>query len=215
MILFGGECVVILGLCGGTGSGKSTVAISFLSFGVPTLDADAIYRELTTNPSDCLLAIREVFGDEVVIDGKTLDRKALGEIVFQGENADEKRALLNSITHIYVKEEIERRIALLESEGKECVLLDVPLLFESGIDKICDFLICVTAPVDLRIERLLRRDNITRETALARIRSQLSDEYLIANTDFHIENNTTREQLHETIKQIIDKINIKVGTENG
>ena len=146
----------IIGLCGGSGSGKSTVASIFHKYGVEILDADVIYHEITSSMTDCLLALRNAFGDGIIKEN-ALDRKALGQLVFCGERAKENRLLLNKITHAYVKNEIVQRIEMLKGNGAQMVLLDVPLLFEADIDKICDSLVCVTAPVETRIDRILLR----------------------------------------------------------
>ena len=205
--------MIVIGLCGGSGSGKSTVAKIFQSHGASVLDADAIYHELTSSMTECLLSIREAFGEGVIQDN-ALNRNALSKIVFSGENASEKRLLLNSITHKYVKDEMIRRMDALAKEGVSMVVLDVPLLFESGIDKLCDCLVCVTAPLEARIQRLLSRDGITREKALARIRSQHTDEFLISHTHFHILNASSLEDTSVQVNNLI-KNKIKVGKENG
>lgn len=196
----------IIGLCGQSGSGKSTVADCFSSFGVPVLDADKIYRELTDAPSACLDAIQQAFGEQAVTDCGALNRVFLREVVFASEDASEKRALLNQITHTFVKGEFERRIALLKESGIEAVLLDVPLLFESGIDKLCDFLICVTADEKIRIARIMARDKISQEQALSRIRSQIDEQTLIDKTHFHIRNDEDRASLENQIQQIYKTI---------
>lgn len=195
----------VIGLCGGSGSGKSTIASFFRDYGVEILDADVIYHEITSYMSDCLTSLRDAFGDAIIQDN-TLNRKALSAIVFEGANAHANRKRLNEITHKYVKEEMCRRIMSFEQKGIELVLLDVPLLFESDIDKICDYLICVTAPLETRIERLLKRDGVTRERAMARIASQHTDEYLIAHTHFHIINDQAPCNAKEQVKEIIKKI---------
>ncbi len=203
--------MVVIGLCGGTGSGKSTVATIFQTYGVEILDADAIYREITSYMSDCLIALRDAFGDEIVLND-SLNRSVLRSLVFEGKNAVYNRNLLNSISHKYVKEEMMARISSLEKQGKSTVLLDVPLLFESNIDKICDFLVCVTAPLEMRIDRLLLRDKITREKAISRIDAQLSDEFLISHTHFHILNDKSLSDTENQVEEIINKIRYKVGT---
>jgi dephospho-CoA kinase len=202
--------MIVIGLCGGSGSGKSTVSLEFRRLGAEILDADAIYHELTSHMSECLCAIRDAFGEDVIRDG-ALDRAKLSGVVFGSDQADAKRALLNSITHRYVTNEITDRLAKLRADGVAMAVLDVPLLFEADIDKLCDFLVCVTAPLELRIERLLLRDGMTRERALLRIQAQLTDDFLIANTDFHILNNSSLDFVRQQVNEIINKINIKVG----
>ena len=195
----------VIGLCGGSGSGKSTIASIFRDCGAEILDADAIYHEITSYMSDCLISLRDTFGDAIILND-ALNRKALRTIVFEGENARSDLKKLNEITHKYVREEMCRRIMFYRQLGVELVLLDVSLLFESDIDKICDYLICVTAPLEIRIDRLLERDGITRESAMARIQSQHTDEYLIEHTHFHIINDKTLSDAEKQVKEIIKKI---------
>ena len=206
--------MIVIGLCGGTGSGKSTVSYIFHTYGVEILDADVIYHEITSYMSDCLMALREAFGDSIIKENR-LDRSSLAALVFQGERREQNRKLLNSITHKYVQEEIERRIRDHQSCGVEKVLLDVPLLFESDIDKICDILVCVTAPLEVRIERLMARDGITREHALARINAQLDDAFLITHTHFHIVNDNSLMNAEEQVEIIMKNIDKRQVLTNG
>ena len=200
-----------IGLCGQTGSGKSTVAEFFSSKGVPVIDADKVYRELTDSPGACLDAIVRAFGEHAATSEGRLNRPFLREVVFASENAEKNRETLNRITHAFVKEEIERRIGVYENEGRDLVLLDVPLLFESGIDNLCSVLICVTADEATRLRRIMRRDSITEEQARQRMRTQLDATTLIQRTDFHIQNDKDLESLIKQIELIYKKITAKVG----
>ena len=200
-----------IGLCGQTGSGKSTVASCFSSLGAAVLDADKIYKELTDAPSACLDALQEAFGEQALTQDGKLNRPFLRNAVFSSADASEKRALLNHITHSHVKKEMMRRAEILESEGRDAVLLDVPLLFESGIDKVCDFLICVTADEKTRISRIVARDGITEEQALQRTRSQINENILVQKTHFHIQNDGNLASVEEQVRFIYKKITEKVG----
>ena len=203
--------MLTIGLCGQTGSGKSTVADFFLARNIPVIDADKVYRELTDSPSPCLDAIVRAFGSQALTEEGRLNRPYLREVVFASNDSSEKRALLNRITHAFVKEEIERRIRSFEAAGVDLLLLDVPLLFESGIDNLCDLLICVTADEKTRIARIVQRDTISEEQALQRIRTQIDAKTLINKTDFHIRNDSDRITLENQIKEILNKITTKVG----
>lgn len=195
----------VVGLCGGSGSGKSTVCSVFEQHGVPTIDTDAIYHELTSHDSECLRELVLAFGDEIVRDG-ALHRPTLAAIVF-AKNADKSlRDKLNKITHKHVLDEVRRRLAELESLGALLTVVDVPLLFESGFDKECDAVIAVVADTDVRVERIIARDSITREHALARISAQYANEWLVAHADHVIDNNTTTDELAKQICEIINKI---------
>lgn len=178
--------MIIIGLCGGSGAGKGTVDNCFLKHGIPSIDTDAVYRELTVRGSYLLHILSEAFGTDILNERGELDRKKLSALVFSDPA---KHKLLNSITHSEILNEAERRIRKYESEGYPAVICDAPLLFESGFDKKCDIIIAVTAPLDVRIERLVGRDGISPEAARQRILSQLPDEYLEKHSDFVINNN--------------------------
>ena len=176
----------VIGLCGGSGSGKGVVSSLFASLGIPAIDTDAVYRELTVRGSYLLNILSEAFGTDILNERGELDRKKLSALVFSDPA---KHKLLNSITHSEILNEAERRIRKYESEGYPAVICDAPLLFESGFDKKCDIIIAVIAPLDVRIERLVGRDGISPEAARQRILSQLPDEYLEKHSDFVINNN--------------------------
>ncbi len=195
----------VVGLCGGSGSGKSTVCSVFEQHGVPTIDTDAIYHELTSHDSECLRELVLAFGDEIVRDG-ALHRPTLAAIVFAKDSDKSLRDKLNKITHKHVLDEVRRRLAELESLGALLTVVDVPLLFESGFDKECDAVIAVVADTDVRVERIIARDSITREHALARISAQYANEWLIEHSDHVIDNNTTTDELAKQICEIINKI---------
>ena len=172
----------VIGLCGGSGSGKSTVASMFLSCGIPSIDADAVYHIITSTEGDCLRELREAFGDGIVRDG-ALDRRALSAIVF-ADGARQKREQLNAITHRYVLTHTRRVLRDMEREGVRAVMFDAPLLFESGFDKECRASVCVVADMAVRIRRLVARDAMTEEQARRRIASQMSDEVYKLINDF-------------------------------
>lgn len=192
--------MLIIGLCGGSGSGKGTVAELFLKHGIPSIDADAVYRELTARGAQLLNMLSDEFGADILSENGELDRKKLSSIVFSNP---EKLRLLNSITHSEIIKETERRIKKYESEGFSAVIFDAPLLFESGFDQKCDVIISVTAPIELRIERLVSRDGINAEAARKRISSQLSDGYLREHSDYVIENSGDIFELKEKTDKLV------------
>lgn len=195
----------IIGLCGGSGSGKGTVSGIFSSFGIPVIDTDAIYHKLTSEETPCLDALRKEFG-KGVIKKSALDRAALAKIVFSGEGADARRARLNEITHTFVLKEVWRELDSYKASGQELCVVDIPLLFESGFDKECDLTVAVLAERETRISRIIKRDGITRETAVSRIDSQLSDTDLISLADTYILNNGDSSELVPLVKNIILKL---------
>ena len=127
-----------------------------------------------------------------------VDRKALGEIVFEDRSAMRR---LNAITHPAVKREILRRIRVLTSQGCRRIGLDVPLLYESGLDHVCDFVIGVVAPEPAREERIVRRDGISPEQARIRLAAQPDREFYEALCDVLIENDGDRQALRQSLEQ--------------
>ena len=195
----------VIGLCGGSGSGKGSVCRAFSRYDIPSIDADAVYHYLTSSPGACLDELKAEFGQSVVKNG-ALDRSVLRELVFSGEDAPVKQARLNSITHKSVLDEIRKLISTYRNDGRKGVLVDAPMLFESGFDKECQYTIAVTADQNVRIARIMLRDSITFDQAYRRISLQKSDSWLIENTDFHICNNSTLDDLADRVAQIYDQI---------
>ena len=196
----------VIGLCGGSGSGKSEVCSIFSSVGIPIIDADAIYHHITSAPGPCVDALRNAFGSGVVIND-ALDRKALAALVFGSSDSVKLLAQLNSITHPFVLSEIENKIKELEDEKREAVAVDIPLLFESGFDKRCDFTVAVLADTEVRISRIVNRDGISREAAIKRINSQIDNDELTKLTDFQIINNSDFDKLRSSVFELLEKIN--------
>ena len=194
----------IIGLCGGSGSGKGEVARMLREAGCLHLDADAIYHGFISGDSDCLRELADEFGKEIIAPNGALDRKKLAAIVF-ADGAEEKRQRLNTISHRYVLDEIRRRIADAENEYTVAVV-DAPLLFESGFNAECDAIISVIAPRDARIARIVERDGLTSEQAARRIDAQLDEEFLRSHSNFTIENNNDLDALALKVEKIIEII---------
>ncbi len=192
--------MIIIGLCGSSGAGKGVAAKLFASHGIPSIDADAVYRDLVYAGSPLLKQIGDAFGECVISQDGTLDRKMLSSIVFSNR---EKLLLLNKITHGAIIEETEKRFADYKKLGHPAVIFDAPQLFESGFDKKCDIIIAVTAPLDLRIERLMKRDNKAKAAILERLAAQLPDEFLISNSDYVLENKGDIESLSGEIDKLV------------
>ena len=194
----------IVGLCGGSGSGKSAVSRILTEWGCLHLDTDAIYHELIGGDSACLRELADEFGREIIAESGALDRKKLAAIVF-ADGAEEKRHRLNEIAHRYVLDEVRQRIAAAEG-NYAAAIVDAPLLFESGFNTECDLVVSVTAPREIRTARLMARDSITAEQAERRISAQLDDEFLRSNSDVIIENNNDLDALASKVKKIIEMI---------
>jgi len=192
----------VIGLCGGSGSGKGLVCQYFADFNIISIDTDAVYHELISSPGGCLDEIANAFGKEVVVQG-SLDRHALASIVFSDR---EKLNNLNTITHKHILARVRELIAEYKHRGYQAVLVDAPLLFESSFDAECDITICVCADESLRIERIIARDSISREKAEERIKSQIADDELRKKCDYVIENNCAPDELKNRVAQLIKQI---------
>ena len=196
----------VIGLCGGSGSGKGSSCEVFRELGIPSIDTDAVYREITASPGDCIAALADEFGSEIITENGSLNRKRLAEIVFSGDDSALRLARLNRIAHKFILDETRRRLAYYEQAGTPAAIVDAPVLFESGFDDECDILICIIADRDVRIARIMARDGITREEAEKRILSQLSDEELISRCDYVISNNYDISHLKTEVKHVLNKI---------
>ena len=197
----------IIGLAGSSGSGKGYVCRTFLKFGVPAIDTDLVYRETTTKKgSKCLDELALEFGSLILDENGCLNRKALADIVFEGDGSKSRLEKLNQIAHKYIKIDTERIISEYEREGKKAVIIDAPVLFESGFDKMCDFTISVIATYEMKLERIISRDNITKEKAEARLKNQLSDDELKALSKYQIDNSNC--DIISQIEKILKNENI-------
>ena len=160
---------------------------------------------MTSHTSECLRELVEAFGDDIIKDG-ILDRRALASLVFGAQDSAEKCDRLNKITHKHVLQEVRRRLILLREENNVAAVVDAPLLFESGFNSECDFIIAVIADAELRIQRIVARDNITVEHAASRIRAQKSDDWLRAHANFVITNNGGISELSRQVEKAYEMI---------
>lgn len=199
----------IIGLSGGSGSGKGMVSEIFSELSVYSIDTDALYHEMTSKKSELCDELRCEFGDTIITRTGALNRAALAKIVFSGEGSTERLERLNAITHRRILARVREIIADCSSRNISLVIVDAPLLFESGFDKECDAVISVIADRELRIERIMSRDNISRDAAERRIASQLPDEYLSAHSDYVIVNNGDVAALRKSVFDVAEKILIK------
>lgn len=189
----------IIGITGPSGAGKSLLREHLADIGISVIDADAVYHGLLVPPSECLDALRVSFGDGVLCQDGTLDRRALGKIVF---NDKDKLELLNKTVLGYVLDEFRRIIDRLEASGKTCVAIDAPTLIESGFDKECHTVIAVLCPPELRVKRIMARDGISEEAAQTRTNAQKPDEFYIERADIVLNNNGDEEKFSEDIRRV-------------
>jgi dephospho-CoA kinase len=183
----------IIGLTGGIGSGKTTIANYFQSFGIPVYIADDEARKIMQS-AEIIEAIKKVFGNSI-FENDVLSREKLAKIVF---NDPERLKELNKIVHPSVKRHFDQW--LLQQTAAPYVIYEAAILFESGGYKNCDLIITITAPVESRIQRVVERDKTTRELVLKRIHAQWNDEQRISKSDFVIENSSIEAAKLEVVK---------------
>ncbi len=182
-----------IGLTGGFGSGKSTVAHIFEVLGIPVYYADAASKRLMNENEKVKSAVQKRFGKKVYPEGK-LDRKYLADIVFKDEN---KLALLNSIVHPATLKDMDD---WMKQQISSYAIKEAALIFESGSNTSLDFVIGVKSPLELRLQRVINRDSLTKDEAMARINKQMDEDDKISMCDFVITNNE-QEML---IPQVLD-----------
>ncbi len=201
----------IIGITGNSGSGKSFISDVILNRykSVAIIDADKIAREMSNINTLYYKEIVKKFGKDILKENLEINRKLLASIIF---NNDEKREELNSITFKYVVDEIKNKIK--SNNDKAIIIIDVPLLFESGLDKICDITLGVISNEDIKIDRICKRDNLSVMEAKDRLKVQLNDEVLREKCDYIIENNGNIEELNLQLEEIIDKQGIFKCIEN-
>lgn len=192
----------VIGLTGGIACGKSTISAALRDMGAVVIDGDVLSRELTVPGGPALPAIRERFGDSVFhLDG-TLDRRALGAVIFGDDAA---RQGLDNIMQPMLRRMILDGIEAARSSGARLCVLDMPLLYEAGLDGLCDRVWCAWIPRETQLERLMARDGFTREEAEARLRSQLPADEKAARADVVIDTSGTIQYTRAMLPALFDK----------
>jgi len=191
--------VIIIGICGNSGSGKSTVCRILSEMGIPVLDCDLIYHQLTENDTDCLREIKRRFGANVIKNGK-LNREVLRQIVFRNPS---DLSDLNQLTHRYVLMKLSEQIQFLQKEKQEICIIDAPLFFEAGLETWCQTVCAVVSTQDEQINRICTRDGITKEEAKLRLSKQIPPEVLIQKSDFVIHNIFDQEHLRKECNKLL------------
>ena len=186
---------LVVGLTGPTGAGKSTVASAFAALGCEVIDCDRVAQEVTNRP-DCLTALQSAFGNDVVSEGR-LNRVLLAERAFSNAVSSKK---LNGITHPLIMEEVRRRIA---ASGKKVVVVDAALLFESGADALCRVTVAVVAEPELRMRRIMRRDQITEVQARARMGAQQPNAYYTSRASYAMDGGIDAAQVPEETEKLL------------
>jgi dephospho-CoA kinase len=194
---------VILGITGGIAAGKSTVARMLAARGAVVVSADSLAREVVEPGSATLQTLVSHFGTGILQEDGSLNRRALGDIVFQDKK---ERDFLNRVTHAAIAELAVRRLGELEARGVELIVYESPLLFEAKAEHRVDLVLVVKAPQENQRRRLLRRPGMTGERATAMIAAQMSQEEKAARGDLVIETDGTLEELEKKVEGLLRRL---------
>ena len=188
----------IVGLTGGISSGKSTVSSYLKQLKIPVIDADEVARKVVEPNSQGAREIRKTFGSDVFEEDGSLNRQKLGALIFSNtENRKKLDELLQPLIKIMILDEIEEYL----QKGENMIVLDLPLLFEKQYEELCEEIIVVYIPKELQLERLMRRNQYTKQEALSRIDSQLSIEEKRKRATVLLDNQGTIQQLYHQVEQ--------------
>lgn len=189
----------VIGLTGGIATGKSTVSELLTAYGFKVVDADIASREAVKKGSDGLRQIRETFGDEAIDENGEMDRKYMGQLVF---NHPEKRLELNEIVHPIVREIMEEKKQHFLNEGHN-VIMDIPLLYENDLQDTVDEVWVVYTSESVQMDRLMQRNDLSLEDAKARVYSQISIDKKSRMADHVIDNLGNKLELKQNLEQLL------------
>ena len=174
----------VIGITGSSGSGKSTITkILSEELEAKIINADEVVKQMQEKDSEYYRKIVDLFGANILQEDGSLNRKKIAEIIFRDENKKEK---LDKLTFKYVVEEIRQQV---EKAKEEYIIIDAPLLIESGLNKICNIVIAVISKKQEQIKRICKRDNIEESIAKLRLEAQRDNEFYKTNADYIVENN--------------------------
>ena len=193
----------ILGLTGGIASGKSTADVFFREKQIPVIDCDQIAHDILNKGEKGYELVLKQFGMNILKSDQSINRSALGQIVFDDEKQLET---LNRITHPLIFQEIQAKIALNNPSKNSLVVVDAPVLFEANGQKYCDFTLLIAIPESLQMKRLMLRDRLSKGAALKRIRSQMPLPQKEKLADFVINNTGTKQDLKSKLEQLLLEI---------
>lgn len=198
----------LIGLTGGIGSGKSTVAQLLVRHGWELVDADQIARDIVEPGQPALTELAQAFGEDILQEDGSLDRGLLASRAFSSR---EKTAVLNSITHPRINEETQARFDAARQAGADFVVYDMPLLVDKGLHKDMDATIVVDVDAEERVRRLVAYRGLDEEDARRRIAAQIPDDVRRVVADFIIDNNGPLEALDEQVEGVVEKLRARLG----
>lgn len=188
----------IIGVTGSSGAGKTEACkIIEKKYDAEIIDADEVAKKLSKKGTMYLNSIVDSFGEDIVYKNGALNRKKLANMIYED---DKKREQLNKCTFDYIVQEIQKKINNMNH--KQIILIDAPLLFESGLDSICDFVIVLISQREEQIRRICARDGISKEDAIKRLNAQNTNEFFLENGDINVYNEKTLQDLEEEIEKI-------------
>lgn len=197
--------MLIIGLTGQTGAGKSTVSEILEKYGCYHIDADKVAHDILENNKAVREKLKEHFGEDIIDKDGKIDRKILAARAF----ADKDSTLaLNALTHPAVNNKIQNIILKQKEYGTKAVIIDAIALFESGEAKICDYTVAVTAPREIRLERIIARDKISVPRANERINAQKDESFFTLNADYII-NNCEPYNIYDETEKLAYKLKLK------
>ena len=191
--------MLVLGLTGNIGCGKSSVSTIFMENNIKVVDADIVARQIFDD-KNLLNEVFSTYGESIKNQDGSLNRRALGNIVF---NDDEKLILLNNLTHPKIKQKILSKVEEYKNQGEKIVVIDAALLIEDDYIPYIQKLILITCRKEIQINRIIARDNCTKEEAISRINSQMSQEEKVKFADYIIDNSNSFEELQKKVLEII------------
>lgn len=189
--------MIILGITGGIGSGKSTISELLLILGIPVYIADLESKKLTNNSSVIRKELIKLYGKDIYNDDGLLNKIKLASIIFNDKKQLQK---VNAIIHPEVKKNLREWI--LNNKENDIVAYESAIMFESGFHKLTNKILTVYTPLEIRINRIIKRDNSSREKALERIKSQMDDEERIKLSDFVIVNDDTKSLIDQVLETL-------------
>ena len=194
----------VIGLTGNIASGKSVVASMLQDLGAKVVDADDIARKVVEPNEPAWREIVNTFGRDILNPDETINRKKLGEIIF---NDNEKRKILNNITHPKIIQKVRERVKTYKNENVEVVIIEAALIVEKGgLKDLIEKLIVVTSEEEAQIKRLTKRNSLSKEEALSRINSQMPTSEKALHADYIIDNSGTIDKTQDQVKSIWNKI---------
>lgn len=192
-----------LGLTGGIASGKSTADEFFKKKKIPIIDSDLIAHKIMEIGQNGYKAVVDYFGTDILNDDQTINRRKLGGIVF---NDKAKLKKLNKLTHPLVHQEIKQQMARYRANQEKLVVIDVPLLFESGFESLCNGVLVISITPELQIERLMKRNNFTKKEAIARINNQMPLSEKEKRATYVVANTGTIDDLEKKLSDLLQEI---------